>query len=76
MAQSQCSANTIGGQAVRHKAQPDRSEEAAQVRALAKGDRAAFERVYRQHNAAMVRFADSILRSRASAEEVTQDAWV
>uniref|UniRef100_UPI003565384F RNA polymerase sigma factor n=1 Tax=Phaeovulum sp. TaxID=2934796 RepID=UPI003565384F len=47
-----------------------------QVRALAKGDRAAFERVYRQHNAAMVRFADSILRSRASAEEVTQDAWV
>ncbi len=54
----------------------DRSDEAALVRALAAGDRAAFERVYRQHNAAMVRFASGILKNRASAEEVTQDAWV
>lgn len=51
-------------------------DEAALVRRLAAGERAAFEAVYRKHNAAMVRFAASILRSRASAEEVAQDAWV
>ncbi len=43
---------------------------------LASGDRAAFESVYLRHNMAMVRFATAIVKSRATAEEVTQDAWV
>jgi len=51
-------------------------DEAALVQRLAAGDRAAFEAIYRKHNAAMVRVAASVLRSRASAEEVAQDAWV
>ena len=51
-------------------------DEAALVQRLAAGERAAFEAIYRKHNAAMVRVAASVLRSRASAEEVAQDAWV
>jgi RNA polymerase sigma-70 factor (ECF subfamily) len=61
---------------VRESKRQDRDAEAALLRMLASGDRAAFEAIYRKHNAAMVRFATGILRSRASAEEVTQDAWV
>jgi len=53
-----------------------RDDESALVAALKAGDREAFSEVYRRHNAAMVRLAGSILRNRASAEEVTQDAWV
>jgi RNA polymerase sigma-70 factor (ECF subfamily) len=61
---------------VRESKRQDRDAEAALLRMLASGDRAAFVAIYRKHNAAMVRFATGILRSRASAEEVTQDAWV
>lgn len=61
---------------MRESKRQDRDAEAALLRMLASGDRAAFEAIYRKHNAAMVRFATGILRSRASAEEVTQDAWV
>lgn len=43
---------------------------------LVSGDRAAFEIMYGRHNFAMVRLATAILHNRASAEEVTQDAWV
>tara|TARA_R110002096_G_scaffold137245_7_gene290462 strand:+ start:259 stop:852 length:594 start_codon:yes stop_codon:yes gene_type:complete len=43
---------------------------------LVAGDRAAFEGVYRRHNAGMVRFATAILRNRASAEEIVQEAWI
>ena len=43
---------------------------------LVSGDRAAFEIMYSRHNFAMVRLATAILHNRASAEEVTQDAWV
>jgi RNA polymerase sigma-70 factor (ECF subfamily) len=46
------------------------------VRDLRAGDRAAFTAVYRRHNAAMVRFATTILRDRSSAEEVAQDTWL
>lgn len=54
----------------------DRTEEARLVRALAAGNHAAFEQVYRRHHKAMVRLAAAILGNEASAEEVTQDAWV
>lgn len=43
---------------------------------LAAGDRAAFEQLFRQYNAGMVRLATTILKNRASAEEVTQEAWL
>lgn len=56
-------------------AQPQQ-DEAGLLSDLVSGDRAAFEIIYRRHNRAMVRFATAILRNRASAEEVTQDAWV
>lgn len=46
------------------------------LRALARGDRTAFAELYRRYNAPMVRLAAAILRNRASAEEVAQDAWV
>ncbi|MFC2966835.1 RNA polymerase sigma factor [Acidimangrovimonas pyrenivorans] len=52
------------------------SDQATLVRRLAEGDRAAFEHVYRQHNAALIRVCTGIVDSRATAEEVVQDAWV
>lgn len=55
---------------------PNRSDEADLVAKLVAGDRATFETVYRRHNAGMVRFASTILRSRASAEEVAQETWI
>jgi len=51
-------------------------EETALRQGLAAGDRATFETVYRRHNAAMVRFATAIVRNRATAEEVAQEAWL
>lgn len=51
-------------------------DEAELLKGLVSGDRTAFEAVYRRHNSSMVRFATAILRSRASAEEVTQDTWL
>ncbi|MCO8143903.1 sigma-70 family RNA polymerase sigma factor [Rhodovulum tesquicola] len=43
---------------------------------LAAGDRAAFERLYRQHNGAMIRVCTAIVGNRAAAEEVVQDGWI
>jgi RNA polymerase sigma-70 factor (ECF subfamily) len=43
---------------------------------LADGDAAAFELLYRRHNAAMIRFCNGIVRSRSIAEDVAQDTWV
>lgn len=40
------------------------------------GEHVAFETVFRRHNAAMVRVAAAIVKNRATAEEVTQDAWL
>jgi RNA polymerase sigma-70 factor, ECF subfamily len=51
-------------------------DESRLVAALVAGDRAAFATVYQRYNAPMVRLATAILRNRASAEEVAQDAWV
>jgi RNA polymerase sigma-70 factor (ECF subfamily) len=46
------------------------------LRGLTVGDRGAFERIYRQHNDAMVRVASSILNNHASAEEVAHETWI
>ncbi len=43
---------------------------------LAAGDQAAFERIFRRHNAAMVRLCNLIVRNHSTAEEVVQDAWL
>ncbi len=53
-----------------------RAKEAALVKLLAAGDRAAFEQVYNQHNTSLVRVATGIVRSRATAEEVAQETWI
>ncbi|GHD98498.1 hypothetical protein U879_00050 [Defluviimonas sp. 20V17] len=51
-------------------------DERALVQALVAGERAAFEQLFHRHNAALVRVAAGIVQSRATAEEVAQDAWV
>lgn len=43
---------------------------------LVVGDRMAFQRLFRLHNAPMIRFAIGIVRSRHVAEDVVQDTWV
>ncbi|MBI1236216.1 MAG: sigma-70 family RNA polymerase sigma factor [Alphaproteobacteria bacterium] len=43
---------------------------------LAAGDREAFAWLFRQYNAGMIRLATTILKNRASAEEVAQEAWL
>ncbi|WP_102223556.1 RNA polymerase sigma factor [Acidimangrovimonas sediminis] len=53
-----------------------RPDETDLVRRLASGERAAFEQVYRQHNASLIRVAAGIVGSRAVAEEMAQDTWV
>lgn len=51
-------------------------DETALVSQLAAGDRAAFECVFRKHNAAMLRMCEGMIRNRATSEEVVQDTWV
>lgn len=46
------------------------------VQLLVAGDRPAFERIYRKHNAALIGVAMGIVGSRATAEEVAQDTWI
>lgn len=43
------------------------------VALIARGDRGAFETVFREHYAALVRFADAMLRSRESGEDIVQE---
>jgi len=50
--------------------------EADLVRRLALGERSAFEQIYTQHNASLIRVATGIVHSRATAEEVTQETWL
>jgi RNA polymerase sigma-70 factor (ECF subfamily) len=47
-----------------------------EVAALRAGDEAAFLALVNRHHRAMVRVASMYVRSRASAEEVVQDAWL
>ncbi|NBB48709.1 sigma-70 family RNA polymerase sigma factor [Rhizobium sp. CRIBSB] len=52
------------------------SEDAALLARLVDGDEAAFDQLFRRHNAAMIRFCMGILQARHLAEEVVQDTWV
>lgn len=51
-------------------------DEATLLPRLVAGDRMSFQRLFRLHNAPMIRFATGIVRSRHVAEEVVQDTWV
>lgn len=53
-----------------------REDERQLLELLASGDEAAFGRVYRKHNASMIRVCTGIVGSRATAEEIVQDAWI
>jgi len=46
------------------------------LRRLQSGDESAFDAIFRQWYAPLVRFADSIVRSRAIAEEIVQDVML
>ncbi len=46
------------------------------VERLRAGDESAFRELVRRHHAAMVRFAETFVPSRAVAEEVAQEAWL
>lgn len=46
------------------------------VERLVAGDRAAFEQLYRAHNAAMVRMCTGFVRNHATAEELVQETWI
>lgn len=54
----------------------NKCDDAVLLPQLVAGDRMAFESLFRRHNAAMIRFATGIVRSRHVAEEVVQDTWV
>jgi RNA polymerase sigma-70 factor (ECF subfamily) len=51
-------------------------EERLLVERLRAGDESAFRELVRDHHAAMVRFAETFVPSRAVAEEVAQEAWL
>jgi RNA polymerase sigma-70 factor (ECF subfamily) len=53
-----------------------RQDESALVERLAAGDRAAFEALYRKHNASMVRVCSGLVRNHATAEELAQETWI
>lgn len=52
------------------------SAEARELAALRAGDEAAFLALVRRHHGAMLRVAALYVKSRASAEEVVQEAWL
>ena len=51
-------------------------DDQALVLRLVDGDAAAFDVLYRRHNAAMIRFCTGIIQHRHLAEEVVQDTWI
>ncbi|MFZ5749699.1 MAG: RNA polymerase sigma factor [Pseudomonadota bacterium] len=52
------------------------ADQGALVARLIAGDRAAFECLFRKHNASMLRVCEGLVCNRASAEEIVQDTWV
>ncbi|MDP1731095.1 MAG: sigma-70 family RNA polymerase sigma factor [Devosia sp.] len=52
------------------------SDDGRMLEMLRNGDETAFRTLVRRHHAAMISFARSFLRERASAEEAVQDSWV
>jgi len=55
--------------------EPRTRNDARQVADLLVGDEAAFIALVRREHASMVRFAEQFVSSRASAEDVAQEAW-
>lgn len=53
-----------------------RHDESGMIERLTAGDRAAFESLYRKHNAAMVRMCAGLVRNHATAEELVQETWI
>lgn len=51
-------------------------DDQALVLRLVDGDAAAFDILYRRHNAALIRFCTGIVQHRHLAEEVVQDTWI
>jgi RNA polymerase sigma-70 factor (ECF subfamily) len=70
-----CFANGAGAEAGGAVKQVEGEDRVLALR-LVDGDAAAFELLYRRHNAAMIRFCSGIVRARDVAEEVVQDTWV
>lgn len=56
--------------------QVEGDDDQALVLRLVDGDAAAFDVLYRRHNAAMIRFCTGIVQHRHLAEEVVQDTWI
>lgn len=54
----------------------DRDQEQRLVALLSRADPAAFETLYRRHNAAMIRVCAGIVRNQATAEDVVQETWL
>jgi RNA polymerase sigma factor (sigma-70 family) len=73
--QGNCFANGARALAGGGVAQVEGDDRALALR-LAKGEPAAFELLYRRHNAAMLRFCAAIVPTRDLAEEVVQETWV
>lgn len=59
-------------------ARPDETDDDALMRAFARGDARAFERLYRRHQAALYRFVRRLLGSACASQtdEVFQDTWM
>jgi RNA polymerase sigma-70 factor (ECF subfamily) len=55
--------------------EPRTRDDARQVADLLAGDEAAFIALVRREHSSMVRFAEQFVSSRASAEDVAQEAW-
>jgi len=70
----------MSGTAARPTAQADASlaalDDVALARAVAAGDRAAFEQLMRRHNRRLFRLARATLRDDAEAEDALQDAYL
>jgi RNA polymerase sigma-70 factor (ECF subfamily) len=56
--------------------QVEGDDDQALVLRLVDGDAAAFDILYRRHNAALIRFCTGIVQHRHLAEEVVQDTWI
>ncbi len=54
----------------------DQTDESTLAADLRSGDEAAFSKLYSRHTPSMIRVASTIVNSRATAEEVTQDTWI
>jgi RNA polymerase sigma-70 factor (ECF subfamily) len=73
--EADCFANGARVQAGGGVSEFDGNDRALALR-LMRGDAAAFDGLYRRHNAAMIRFCTGIVPQRHIAEDVVQDTWI